>query len=158
MAILFQEPLIQRSTVDANTDGDLLILTYIHHCLDPVFPADIAGVDADLGGTAFRSCNGQLIIEMDKKARQKGTDAKAEKKLIESETEDKLKSLTRTAAAKTEAEASRICSEIKEKTDEEISAIKAKTDKKCAKLDEIMKNESDKRCSEIIERIFRGTV
>ena len=49
MAILFQQSLIQAAAVDTNADGDLLILTYIHNSLHPVFPADIAGVDTDLG-------------------------------------------------------------------------------------------------------------
>ena len=64
MTVFFQQLFVQRTAVDADTDGDVFILAHIHHSLHPILAADIAGVDADLGGTAFGSGDGQLIIKM----------------------------------------------------------------------------------------------
>ena len=60
-----QQLLVQAAAVDTDPDGDSPILANIHNSLDPVLAADIAGIDADLAGTAFCCGNGQLIIEMD---------------------------------------------------------------------------------------------
>ena len=64
MTVLIQQSLLQRAAVDADADGDLAILAHIHNSLDPILPADVAGVDADLAGTALCRRNGQLIVKM----------------------------------------------------------------------------------------------
>ena len=42
----------------------MLILANFHHRPDTVFPADVAGIDPDLGRAALRGGNGKLIVEM----------------------------------------------------------------------------------------------
>ena len=65
MTVLFQQLFVQAAAVDTDADGDLPILTHIHHRFDPVFASDITGVDTDLGCTALCGCDGQLIVKMD---------------------------------------------------------------------------------------------
>ena len=64
VAVFFQKTLVKTAAVDADTDGDVLVLAHLHHGLDPVFAADVAGVDADFGRAALRGGNGKLIIKM----------------------------------------------------------------------------------------------
>ena len=64
MAVLFQQPLIQTAAVDADADGDVLVLAHLHHRLHPILPADVAGVDADFAGAALRGGDGQLIVKV----------------------------------------------------------------------------------------------
>ena len=64
VAVFFQQPLIQATAVDADPNGDISILADIHHSLDAVRAADIAGVDADLGRAAFSRGDGELIVEV----------------------------------------------------------------------------------------------
>ena len=64
VAVFFQQTLVKTAAVDADADGDVLVLAHLHHGLDPVFAADVAGVDADFGRAALRGGNGKLIIKM----------------------------------------------------------------------------------------------
>ena len=73
MAVFLQKPGIQASTVDADANGDLPVLAHIHHRFDPVFTADVAGVDPDLGRAALRRRNGKPIIEVDIRHQRKCT-------------------------------------------------------------------------------------
>ena len=65
MSVLFQQLFVQAAAVDADADGDVLVLAHLHHGLDPILPADVAGVDADFGGTALRRQDGKLVVKMD---------------------------------------------------------------------------------------------
>ena len=65
MAILLQKALIQAAAVDTDADRDLTVLADVNNSLDPIFPADVAGVDTDLCGAAFCGGDRQLIVEMD---------------------------------------------------------------------------------------------
>ena len=57
--------LFQTAAVDADADGDILLLAGIHHCLYPVVVADVARVDADL--IHPHVCAGQrsLVVKVD---------------------------------------------------------------------------------------------
>ena len=46
--VLGKNVLFQAAAVDADADGDVLLLAGVHHRLHPVVVADVAGVDADL--------------------------------------------------------------------------------------------------------------
>ena len=96
----------------------------------------------------------QTIIDMDKSARQRKSDAQAEAGRITAEADEKRVELTRTEKAKTEAQASVICNEIKARSDSEIERVKTESDEKCRRLDEIMSSGADARIDEIIDRIF----
>ena len=43
----------------------MFVFANINNRLDPVFPADITGVDTNLGRTALSRSDGKLIIKMD---------------------------------------------------------------------------------------------
>ena len=67
MAVFLQELFVQAAAVDPDPDGNVLALAHLHHRLHPVFPANVAGVDADLRRAAFRCGNlpeapGRLLI------------------------------------------------------------------------------------------------
>ena len=47
MPILLQQLFIKASPIDTDADGDMLILAYLHHRLNPILTADITGIDAD---------------------------------------------------------------------------------------------------------------
>ena len=64
MAVFLQELFVQAAAVDPDPDGNVLALAHLHHRLHPVFPANVAGVDADLRRAAFRCGNGQLVVKM----------------------------------------------------------------------------------------------
>ena len=64
MTVLFQKFLIQTAAIDANADGNLFLLANVNNRFDPVFPTNIAGIDADLGCAAFCRSDGQLVIKM----------------------------------------------------------------------------------------------
>lgn len=99
----------------------------------------------------------QTIIDMDKAARQRKKEAEQKAAEILREAEEKRLSLIKASDAKTEAEASRICMEIKLKSDEEIEKVKTQTEEKCRRLDEILDGSAQKLMDEIIGRIFGGT-
>ena len=65
MSVFFQKALIQAAAVDTDPDRDLLLFANIHYRLDPVFPADITGIDPDLGRAAFGCRNGQFVVKVD---------------------------------------------------------------------------------------------
>ena len=65
MAVLMEQCLIEASAVDADSNGDMVGFAAVHHGLDPVFPADVAGVDADFGRAPLRRRNGQAIVKVD---------------------------------------------------------------------------------------------
>ena len=46
-------------------DGDILLLAGLHHGLDPVVVADVAGVDADLVHPLADAFQGQAIVKVD---------------------------------------------------------------------------------------------
>ena len=64
-AIPGQDVLFQTAAVDTDADGDVLLLAGLHHGLDAVVIADVAGVDADL--IHAHVCAGQcgLVIKVD---------------------------------------------------------------------------------------------
>ena len=72
MAVLFQQPLIQTAAVDADANGDVLVLAHLHHRLHPILPADVAGVDADFAGAALGGGDGQLIIKVNVRNQRQG--------------------------------------------------------------------------------------
>jgi hypothetical protein len=45
MTILLQQALIQTSTINTDTNGDLLVFTDVYHCLDTIFSANILVLD-----------------------------------------------------------------------------------------------------------------
>lgn len=98
----------------------------------------------------------QTIIDMDKAARQRKADAQAEAQRITEQAEEKRAELIRTAKAKTEAQASVICNEIKAASDKEIEKVKNESDEKCRRLDEIMSRDAETRIDGIIDRIFNS--
>ncbi len=50
-AVLCQDVLFQAAAVHTDADGDILLLAGLHHGLDPVVVADVAGVDAEFLST-----------------------------------------------------------------------------------------------------------
>ena len=65
MAVFFKKPLVKASAVDADADGDLLFPARIHDRADALLSADVAGVDADLGGAALRCGDGKAVVKVD---------------------------------------------------------------------------------------------
>lgn len=64
-AVAGQNVLFQTAAVDADADGDVLLLAGIHHCLYPVIIADIARVDADLIHTHICTSQCSLVVKVD---------------------------------------------------------------------------------------------
>ena len=64
-AVLGEDVLFQAAAVDADADGDVLLLAGVHHGLHPVVVADVAGVDADLVHAHVGTGQRGLIVEMD---------------------------------------------------------------------------------------------
>ncbi len=65
MAVLLEQFLLQRAAVDADADRHLALGAGAHHLLDLAAFADIAGVDAQAGNTAFQGSQGQAVVEVD---------------------------------------------------------------------------------------------
>ena len=63
-AILFNERLFQRTTVDTHADRHAVLLCLIHHSLHPLRASDVARIDADFVCSALHGCNGQAVIKM----------------------------------------------------------------------------------------------
>ena len=64
MPILCKDLLFQRAAIDANADGNMLFLAHVHHGLDPFFPTDIAGIDADFRSSPLCRGNGQPVVKV----------------------------------------------------------------------------------------------
>lgn len=64
-AILFNERLFQRTTVDTHADRHAVFLCLIHHSLHPLRASDVARIDADFVCSALHGCNGQAVIKND---------------------------------------------------------------------------------------------
>ena len=64
-AIFFYQLFFQRTTVYANTDGDMFFFRHLHHLTDTVFIADIAGVDTNFINAQFHHTQCQTIIKVD---------------------------------------------------------------------------------------------
>ena len=64
-AVFCKDVLFQTAAVDADADGDVLLLTGVHHRLHPVVVADVAGVDANLIGTGINGGKGGAIVKVD---------------------------------------------------------------------------------------------
>ena len=65
VAVFFQKTLVKTAAVDADADGYVLVLAHLHHGLDPILTADVAGVDADFGRAALCRGDGKSVIKMD---------------------------------------------------------------------------------------------
>ena len=64
-AVLCQDVLFQAAAVHTDADGDVLLLAGLHHGLDPVVVADVAGVDADLVHTNVGAGQRCLVVKVD---------------------------------------------------------------------------------------------
>ena len=64
-AVLGEDVLFQTAAVDADADGDILLLAGLHHSFDAVVVADVAGVDADLIHAHVRAGQCGLVIKVD---------------------------------------------------------------------------------------------
>ena len=57
--------LLKRTGIDADTNRTARSTRSINHRVDLSPIADIAGIDAELGGTGLHSANGQLVVKVD---------------------------------------------------------------------------------------------
>ena len=57
--------IFQTSAVDADADGDVLLLAGVHHRLHPVVVADVARIDADLVHAHVGAGESRLVVEVD---------------------------------------------------------------------------------------------
>ena len=64
-AVFCPQLLFQGPAVDADADGDALLAADVRHGLDLLFPADIAGVDAQGVDPPLRTRQGEFVVEMD---------------------------------------------------------------------------------------------
>ena len=64
-AVFRQQRLFQGPAVDPDADGDMFPGAGHGHGLHPVFPADVAGVDADLIRPGLDALQGQAIVKVD---------------------------------------------------------------------------------------------
>ena len=65
VAVFFKQDLFQGAAVDADADRNVVGLAAVHHGLDPVLSADVAGVDADGRGSVFRSGQRAAVVKVD---------------------------------------------------------------------------------------------
>ena len=63
--IFSKDVLFQTSAVDADADGDVLLLAGVHHGLHPVVVADVARIDADLVHAHVGAGESRLVVEVD---------------------------------------------------------------------------------------------
>ena len=63
--IFGKDVLFQTSAVDADADGDVLLLAGVHHRLHPVVVADVAGVDADLVHAHVGAGQRSAVVKVD---------------------------------------------------------------------------------------------
>ena len=63
--VLGEDVLFQTAAVDADADGDILLLARLNHGLHAVVIADVAGVDADLIHAHISARQRGLVIEVD---------------------------------------------------------------------------------------------
>ena len=63
-AVFFQKLLLQGTAVDADPDGNAVLLCLIHHGPYPLSGADISRINPDLVGPAFDGRDGQPVIKM----------------------------------------------------------------------------------------------
>ena len=76
MTVFFQKTRFQTAAVHADTDGDAPRAAGLDHGPHPLFPADVAGVDADLGRAVFRRADGKTVVKVDiRHQRQRGRGA-----------------------------------------------------------------------------------
>ena len=76
VAVFFQKTRFQTAAVHADTDGDAPRAAGLDHGPHPVLPADVAGVDADLGRAVFRRADGKAVVKVDiRHQRQRGRGA-----------------------------------------------------------------------------------
>lgn len=99
----------------------------------------------------------QTIIEMDKAARLKVSNAKIQAQTAAENAEKKRIKLTEKYAAETKNEADRICDEIKKASEAQIEKIRFEADEKCRRLEAAVEKTRASRINEITERIFEGT-
>lgn len=99
----------------------------------------------------------QTIIEMDKAARLKVSNAKIQAQTLTENAEKKRIKLTKKYKEATETEAERICDGIKKASEAEIEKIRSDADEKCKRLEAAIKKSRASRISEITKRIFEGT-
>ena len=64
-AVLRPQLLFQGAAVDADADGNALLIAHVRHGFYLVLPADIARVDADGVDTPLRALQGELVVEVD---------------------------------------------------------------------------------------------
>ena len=64
-AVLLHQIFLQRSAVDADPDGHMIMLCRIHHLLQVLRTADISGVDPDLVRPMLHGTDGKSVIKMD---------------------------------------------------------------------------------------------
>ena len=76
MTVFFQQTRFQTAAVHADTDGNVPRAADLDHGPHPVLPADVAGVDADLGRAVFRRADGKAVVKVDiRHQRQRGRGA-----------------------------------------------------------------------------------
>lgn len=76
VAVFFQKTRFQTAAVHADANGDVPRAAGLDHGPHPLFPADVAGVDADLGRAVFRRADGKAVVKVDiRHQRQRGRGA-----------------------------------------------------------------------------------
>ena len=65
MSVFFEQRLFQGTAVDADPDRDMMGLAAVHHGLDAVLTADVAGVDPNCCGSVFRCREGAAVVKVD---------------------------------------------------------------------------------------------
>src|SRR5262249_39926991 len=65
LAVFFQQVLLQRTGVDADSHGAAMVARGLDDLLHPFVAADIARVDAQAGSAAVGGLDGALVVEVD---------------------------------------------------------------------------------------------
>ena len=82
VAVFFQKTRFQTAAVHADANGNVPRAAGLDHGPHPLFPADVAGVDADLGRAVFRRADGKTVIKVDiRDQRQRGRSADGSERL-----------------------------------------------------------------------------
>ena len=63
-AVLFNQGLFQGSAVYSNTNRNLLLFGFFHHCQNPLPASDISRINSDLICAVLHSLNSQTVIKV----------------------------------------------------------------------------------------------